>query len=148
MAAAAQRGLDFASKFMQQCKDDSMVQCVTVSPTMMEQLTRQGEESRGDNIQQAIQKLKSARIITISDKNEDYYEKAESLLKKNSRRFKHSKSYQHEESRGAFYIRQLRNGNTVELVMLKNDTIKKKTMIVNLTGDIDEEFINSLQTKE
>lgn len=148
MAAAAQRGLDFASKFMQQCKDDSMVQCVTVSPTMMEQLTRQGEESRGDNIQQAIQKLKSARIITISDKSEDYYEKAESLLKKNSRRFKHSKSYQHEESRGAFYIRQLRNGNTVELVMLKNDTIKKKTMIVNLTGDIDEEFINSLQTKE
>lgn len=144
----AQRGLDFASKFMQQCGDDTLVQCVTISPTMMEQLTRQSEENRGDKILQAIQKLKSVRLITIQDADEQYYAKAEELLKKNSRRFRHSKSYQHEESRGAFYTRQLRNGDTVELVMLSTDTIQKRTKIVNLTGDIDAEFINSLLTKE
>lgn len=149
IAATAQRGLDFASKFMQKCKDDSAVQCVTVSPKMMDQLTKQTEENRSENIQQAIQKLKSARIITIkNNKCEEYYEMAEDLLKKNSQRFKHSKSYQNNDAHGAFYTRQLKNGNTVELVMLRTDTIQKKTVIVNLTGDIDEEFINSLLAKE
>ena len=37
--AMAQRAVDFASKFMDSCKGDTAIHCVTIGPKMMEQLT-------------------------------------------------------------------------------------------------------------
>ena len=37
-----------------------------------------------------------------------------------------------------------KDGKVVELVMLHNDTVKNAMVIVNLTGDIDEEFTELL----
>lgn len=140
----AQRGQDFASRFMQECKGDTAVHCVTISPKMMEQLTRQPGTNRNEHIIQAIEKLKSARIITANVHGEGYYQLAENLLKKNSQRFQHDRSYHGEHTYGAFYSRKLRNGQTVELIMIHANTKMRSTIIVNLTGDIDQEFINSL----
>lgn len=142
--ASAQRGQDFASRFMQQCDGDTAVQCITVSPKMMEQLTKQADTSHNENMAQAIEKLKSARIVTASTQGEDYYQIAENLLKRNPQRFHHYKSYRTERAHGAFYTRKLKSGSTVELIMLHSSTESRRMVIVNLTGDIDDEFINSL----
>lgn len=142
-ALMAQNAQDFASKFMTQCEEDTAVHCVTVGPKMMEQLTRQPDTARDDNMAQAIQKLKSARIVTASTRGEEYFQMAEELLKKNPQRFSHNKSYRNNSGHGTFYTRKTRNGDTVELIML-HATPQGTLVIVNLTGDIDDEFINSL----
>lgn len=144
VAVMAQGGQDFASKFMEQCDVDTAVQCVTVSPKMMEQLTRQADADHDGHMAQAIQKLKSARIITTSVNGSDYYRRAEDLLKKNPQRFSKATSYHNDRAQGAFYTRKTKNGDTVELILLHSDIKAGTLVVVNLTGDIDEEFINSL----
>lgn len=143
-AAMAQNGRDFASKFMEMCDVDTAVQCITVSPKMMEQLTKHSDTERDEHLSQAIQKLKSARIVTTSVNGEEYYRKAEGLLKKNPQRFKLARSYRGTQAHGTFYIRQTRKGDTVELILLHSNTKTGTLAIVNLTGNIDDGFINSL----
>lgn len=139
----AQRGQDFASRFMQQCSGDT-VECITISPKMMEQLVTMGGENRNDTLLHAIAKLRSARILQANMNGEQYYGRAEALLKKNDRRFKHVKVFRTERLEGSFYSRQQRNGKKVELVMLGKTPEKDSFLLVNLTGDIDEEFIEML----
>ena len=140
----AQAGQDFASKFMQQCNEDTAVQCITVSPKMMEKLTKQAGANHNETIAQAIQKLKSARIVTASTNGNEYFHMAEELLKKNRQRFSRDKDYRNGNHHGTFYTRKTKNGDTVELIMLHTDTVKGNTVIVNLTGDIDNDFISHL----
>jgi hypothetical protein len=138
VATFAQHAPDFAEKFMSLYKADSTLKCVTVSPKMMEQVVKTKEEGRPENIVQAIAKLKSARIVTG---NADYYLRAEELLEKNSQRFKAEQTYRSQEQHGAFYTRKGKNGNTVEFIMIYEEPQYDKFIIVNLTGDIDEEFL-------
>lgn len=143
-AVCAQSAQDFASKFIDRCDIDTAVQCVTVSPRMMEQLTKEADAKHNDSMAKAIQKLKSARIVTASARAADYYRQAEELLKKNPQRFAHAKDYRDGHGHGTFYTRTTKNGDTVELVMLHADTDADKLVIVNLTGDIDDEFVSTL----
>jgi hypothetical protein len=143
LTAFAQHSPDFAEKFMSIYNNDSTLACVTISPKMMMQLVKKNDEKecdekRPENILQAISKLKSARIVTGKA---DYYEKAEQLLIKNNKRFQSGQDYQTEEQRGAFYTRKDKKGQTVELIMLYAEPEKKLFTIINLTGDIDEEFL-------
>ena len=142
--AMAQRAVDFASKFMDSCKGDTAIHCVTIGPKMMEQLTKHHDENRNELIAQAIQKLRTARIIMASTSSDAYYEKAQKLLQKYPRRFSHNKDYHNDHSHGAFYTRQAKGGKVVELIMLHSDTTKDGLVIVNLTGDIDKEFTELL----
>ena len=135
VAVNAQGVQDFASRFVQECDVDTAVQCITVSPKMMEQLTK---KAGTDN------KASSARIVTTSTRCETYYRKAENLLKKNAQRFRHNRDYRNSHGHGTFYTRKTRSGDTVELVMLHADTDSDTLVIVNLTGDIDEEFIANI----
>ena len=144
-AAMAQGTQDFASKFMEQCLEDTAVHCITISPKMMEQLTKQPDAARNEHMAQAIQKLKSARIVTASVRADDYYDAAMELLRDNPQRFRHTQDYRNSHARGTFYIRQTSSGDTVELVMLHTDTAADRLVIVNLTGDIDKEFVESLR---
>lgn len=144
VATYAQHSPDFAEKFMTQHQADSTLKCVTVSPKMMEQLVKLHDDSRSDKIVQAIAKLKSARIITG---NADYYEKALELLKKNSQRFIIGKEYRTDEQHGVFYTRNDRKGNTVEFIMLCEEPQRDRSTIINLTGDIDNEFLCFLYNK-
>lgn len=143
-AVSAQSVQDFASKFVEQCDVDTAVQCVTVSPKMMEQLTKEADAKSNESMAHAIQKLKSARIVTTSTRGEQYYRQAEELLKKNPQRFTHNKDYRSGRGHGTFYTRKTKSGDTVELVMLHADSEAGTLIIVNLTGDIDDEFVNSL----
>ena len=133
MGVMAQRGQDFASRFMQQCSADT-VECITISPKMMEQLVAMGGENRNDTLLHAIAKQNGAH----------YYERAEALLKKNARRFKHLKDFRTERLEGVFYSREQRSGRKVEMVMLGKAPEKNGFVLINLTGDIDEEFIEML----
>jgi len=145
VATYAQHSPDFAEKFMTQHQGDSTLKCVTVSPKMMAQLAKSDHnDSRAEHIVQAIAKLKSARIITG---NADYYEKAIELLKKNPKRFTAGKEYRTDEQHGIFYTRNDRNGNTVEFIMLCEEPEHDKSTIINLTGDIDNEFLCFLYNK-
>ena len=138
VATYAQHAPDFAEKFVSIHSADSTLKCITVSPKMMEHLAGQRDESRQENIVQAIAKLKSARIVSG---NADYYQKAIELLEKNRKRFKAEQEFRGEESHGAFYTRRDKKGNTVELIMLLEEPQNDRFTIVNLTGDIDEEFL-------
>ena len=144
VAGMAQGTQDFASKFMEGCDEDTAVQCVTVGPKMMEEIMRRPDTSRNEHIAQAIQKLKSARVITSATRGETYYRMAEDLLKKNPQRFSHAGDYRSGHAYGTFYTRKTASGDTVELIMLHTDTKAGSMVIVNLTGDIDEDFISSL----
>ncbi len=137
-AAKAQSSLDFAEKFMTMHQADSTLKCVTVSPKMMEQLVHMNSEHHEENIVQAIAKLKSARIVTG---NADHYFQAEELMENNKHRFKVEKEYRTEEQHGAFYTRKDKNGKTVEFIMICAEPQHDKFTIINLTGDIDEEFL-------
>lgn len=142
--AMAQGVQDFASKFMDVCGDDTTVHCITISPKMMEQLTKQQDPGRKEHIAQALQKLKSARIVSASARGDEYFRMAEDLLKKNSKRFSHAGNYRDAHKHGTFYIRKTGTGDTVELIMLHADTKRGRLTIINLTGDIDNEFIENL----
>ena len=142
--AMAQGGQDFASKFMERCEDDTAVHCITVGPKMMEQLAKQADASRKERMVQAMEKLKSARIVTTSVHGEGYYRLAEDMLKRNANRFSHDKSYRMAHAYGTFYSRKTKDGGTVELIMLHADTKARRLVIVNLPGDIDDEFIDGL----
>ena len=144
VTVVAQRGQDFASRFVQQCNEDTTLKCVTVSPKMMEQLVNMGGDNRNDTLMTAIAKLKSARIVQAETNGEHYYQKAEALLKKNAGRFSFVKTFRTERSEGVFYNRQKRSGKVVELVMVCKTTDNDMFVLVNLTGDIDEEFIEFL----
>ena len=139
--AIAQRSQDFASRFMKEHSSDTTIQCVTVSPKMMEQLANSPDESRNATLRQAIGKLKSARIVTAA---ESYFDDAEELLRQNAARFTSGKSYTRGQQHGAFYERKNRKGKTVELILLHADNRQGRLTIINLTGNLDQDFINSL----
>ncbi len=138
LAVMAQRSLDFAEKFMTICREDSTIQCITVSPSMMEQLVKQQHADQETDLVQAIGKLKSMRIVTAKA---DYYQKAEDLLTRNKGRFRADRDYRTAGQHGAFFTRRNKKGETVELIMLHEDCRKGKLTIINVTGDIDEEFL-------
>lgn len=144
MTVIAQRNSDFASRFMDTVAQDSGVQCETISPKMMEQLTSMPDSTRSDVMQQALQKLKSARIITAPDSVEQYYSKAMMLLKRYPKRFKLYEEYKQEDAYGAFYTRRSKADKIVELIMLRADIKTRTLIIVNLTGDLDEIVISML----
>ncbi len=145
VASYAQHSPDFAEKFMTLHHADTTLQCVTVSPNMMEQLVRLHDEDKSEKIVQAIAKLRSARIIRG---NADYYQLAEELLQKNSQRFKAEQTYRSKEHHGAFYTRKDSQGKTVELIMIHQEPQYDRFVIINLTGDIDQEFLCFLYNKK
>lgn len=144
MAGFGQKALDFASKFMQRYDNDTVLHCITVSPKMIESLIHRHENNRSEQFSAAIQKLKSVRIVSAKSHEDKYYEKAEGLLKENAKRFTHEKAYKAENGYGTFYSRKNKRGDRVELVMLHADTKVHSLTIVNLTGNIDEDFLKSL----
>ena len=125
-------------------KGDTLLKCVTVGPRMMEQLTKMHDTQSNEAITQAIKKLKTARIVTVTESVDSYYEKAEKLLKQFPLRFSHDKDFRNSHSYGTFYTRRQKDGAVVELIMLHADTLKPAMVIVNLTGDIDNDFIELL----
>lgn len=141
VAANAQHNQDFASKFMKMNKADSTIRCVTVSPKMMMTLQGNTDENHTAGMRQAVSKLKSARIVTAAD---SYFDVAVELLRQNANRFSLERDFRNGEQHWAFYKRASKRGNIVELIMLQADSNKRQLTIVNLTGNLDDDFIRSL----
>lgn len=134
----AQGSQDFASKYMQICKEDTAVHCITVSPKMMAQMLKSDTHKKED-LKPLIKKLKSARIVTTSQHGEGYFQMAENLVKKNSDRFQSDGNYKNSHSYGSFYTRK-KKGQTVELILLHANIKERRFILINLTVMIDDEF--------
>lgn len=147
-------GQDFASRFMADFPEDTLVQCRTISPKMMERLIQVHEgkehtEAGKQHIHYFLSKLKSARIITGSRKGETYYRHAEELMARNKNRFSPlmGATDAPPEPGKALYVRK-RQDVIVELVMLRLDVGQNVFNAVNFTGEMDDEFIQLLSSDE
>lgn len=143
-------GQDFATKFMEQCGEKYKIECQTVSPKMMKKMTdilaEPNEDKDGEVSEYLLSKLKSARIITAGQHAEKLFHKAENLIEKNKNRFSPlTETFADRYNR--IFVRK--HDETVrELVMLQLDEGKKTLTIVNLTGEMDEKFMNLLSSGE
>jgi hypothetical protein len=136
---------DFASRFMQECKSDTAVHCITISPKMMEKMMKSNNGVQNDGMMDILSKLKSTRIVETAHNAESYLRKAEDLMKRNSYRYSaFSGSAANENS--TIYVRKRKN-LIVELVMLHKIRHEGKFQIIDFTGNMDNEFISNLTRK-
>lgn len=136
---------DFASRFMMDFSKDTAIHCQTISPKMMGKLvTMHQEEENSATARQLIAKLKSARIIQSSD-NPKYFLHAEKMLKRNRQRFiPLNQSTAHGNNQ--IFVRR-KEDIIIELIMLNKNAEMGTFTIINLTGDMDDEFIRVLSGK-
>ena len=109
---------------------------------MMERLVDMHREKNGrTEARQLIAKLKSARIIQGADKPK-YFLHAEKMLKHNRQRFiPLHQSTAHGNNQ--IFVRR-KEDCIIELIMLNKDSATGTFTIVNLTGDMDDDFIRIL----
>lgn len=134
---------DFASRFMMDFSKDTSIHCQTISPKMMERLVNIHQKKKENNAtaRQLIAKLKSARIIQGTD-NPKYFLHAEKMLKRNRQRFiPLSQSTAHGNNQ--IFVRR-KEDLIIELIMLNKNIEMGTFTIINLTGDMDDEFIRIL----
>ena len=138
---------DFAQKFADEWAKDSVLETVTISPKMMEQMLGMAPAAvnqQGQRIKEALAKLRSMRIVTAHRDTQLYYQRATDLLDRNSTRFQRTDTFAQTNAEGAFYARKNQQGETVELVMLYQHQERQRFVVVCLTGTIDEAFFRSL----
>ena len=139
---------DFASKFMAEYKSDVQLNCISVSPRMMEEVLKVNVENDGDKILDIISKLKSMQMISSEKEGSKYYKKALNILEKNTNRFEPFLSFNDSSQNCRIMVRK-KNGIILELVMLTN--VSEKFCVINFTGNMNDKFIdkvaNSLNMK-
>ncbi len=124
---------DFATRYKREYKNDSLVQVITVSTKMLDKI-------KIPNREDVLSKIDGFRIIMIDRSVSAYCSKARELLQKNANRFR--RCYENDENGVSLYTRS-KNGVVLELVVLMcgNGLFK----IVDITGQIDEEFLRALR---
>ncbi len=133
---------DFASRFMNDHKEDSNLTCVTISPRMMEEIMN-SEGEKNEEVLDILSNLKSMQMLTADTKGQQYYDDAVKIVEKNSRRFEPFLSYEGDSENCRILIRK-RNKSIIELVMLVQS--KNHFMVVNFTGNMNATFIQKLAT--
>lgn len=142
-ALTGANGQDFTSRFMESHAKDTLVKCLTVSPKMMNRITRfhiEGNDGK-DDAERILSKLKSARIVT-SRNGKEHFAEAKTLLQKNKQRFT-LLSESRQDGTHTIFVRK-RNDIISELVMLSLDKEGKLFTIINFTGEMDKTFIETL----
>lgn len=131
---------DFVSLFLENHENDSTISCITISPTMMEEILKT-ESDKNDTIVDVISKLKSMKILTTTGNGEAYYDKALETFEKSSRRYEHLGVFNSEREDYKIFVRKRRK-TIVEMTMLlfRNDQFA----IINFTGNIEPGFILTL----
>ncbi len=139
-------GQDFAAKFMEQCtaEEEKDLQCQTISPKMMakvvEVITSETNEKDEEIPTYLLSRLKSARIVTSSGHGKHLFRKATELMEKNRNRFT---PWDTLAKTDPVFVRK--HGDVIcELVMLNLTADKKGFTIINFTGDMDEQFMETL----
>lgn len=124
---------DFATRYKREYKNDSLVQVITVSTKMLDKI-------KIPNREEVLNKIDGFRIVMVDRSASAYCSKARELLQKNANRFRCC--YENDDCGVRLYTRS-KNGVVLELVVLKCDNNQFK--IVDITGQIDEEFLRALR---
>lgn len=142
LAGITTKAQDFATRYMAENAQDSTLNCISVSPKMMEEILHSGIEKDDSNgIADIISKLKSMQIITADKRSRIHFKQAEDMAQKNSARFKKMASYDEGKDRCRIFIREQKE-QIVELILLR--LAGKQFTVINFTGDMNEEFIDQL----
>lgn len=140
IAATAQKEEDFASRYMTLYGEGTSLSCATVSPSMIERMMQLPAEEDNASIKQVLSHLKSIRVVTAANPEETprLHEQAEALAKKNARRYK---PYANDGNKSV-YMR--RRGELILEIVLIASHPEGTFSIVNLTGNMDDDFISQL----
>ena len=153
IGSAAKGVKDFVSVFMenlQQSCDSIEVKdfnCVTVSPSMISQLRQimsAEDESDGDveQIPDLLTHGRSMRIFSAVRKSEKYYTEAVKLLESDKKHYKPFAGEGAQRKSTPVWVRK--NGSKVVEMIVFNRTNDDQLHIVNVTGDMNKDFINLL----
>lgn len=146
-ALVAVSAQDFATKFLAQCPKTKEIKCHTIGPKMMEKLmdipSLFGTENNDNLVASLLSKLKSARIVTCSKNSKKLYRSASRLMDSNKNRFVELTNGEQENRK--IFVRK-HDEVVRELVMLNlaSTSSQENFVIVNFTGEMDENFMNML----
>lgn len=140
--AATAMAQDFVSKYMQECKHDTVLHCISVSPKMMEEVLKtDAENEEQEEMRRIMANLRSMQIVSAKTNGEFYFAKAEEMVEKNVNRFEPFLSYNDSIENCRIMVRK-KEGIIIELVMLSH--IDDYFRVINFTGNMNDEFIDSL----
>lgn len=139
VTVAAQREQDFASRYMSLYGETAALECATVSPAMIERILQLPDSESTTHVKQVLAQLKSIRVVSGKALEEagELYEKACSLAKRNSNRYK---PYNETADR-SIYMRK-RGKLILEIVLLQRAA--EVFTIVSLTGNMSDDFLQEL----
>lgn len=141
LMATAQHEQDFAGHFMKLYANGTSLVCSTISPAMLENMMKNAPGAKDDHTQQMIKRLKSIRLVTNTNKAEtqDLTDKAFALINHNTQRYQ---AYGSNNGKKGVWMRK-KGGVIVEIVLI-NGHSPLRLHIVNLTGNMDDAFIDQL----
>lgn len=131
---------DFASRFLESHKPDTNLNCVTISPNMMEKVMNLDVQNE-DKMMDMISKLKSMQMLTTQVNGQKYYKEALSVLEKNSGRFVSFLTFDDKSENFQIMVRKKKDA-IIELVMLMRED--DNFTVINFTGNMSKDFIARL----
>jgi|WetSurMetagenome_2_1015567.scaffolds.fasta_scaffold44660_4 hypothetical protein len=132
---------DFTLLYMRAHPKDNNLNCVTVSPRMMQKVMNLNVNDA--EMVKMISDLKSMRMVTAKTHVKKYYDEAIFLAKENITRYLPYASYQHKKQDYEIMIRKRRKV-IVELVMLMKE--EDGFTVIDFTGNMNQNFIDKLTT--
>lgn len=140
----AQTMQDFASRFMDDNAGDKNLECVTVGPKMLREITKMAKENDdSQDMMSFFSNINSVRIINSGSSAEEYRKEALELLESSSKRYtKYGKGDSSEDYGDCVWVRR-RSDKIVELVYVSMAK-EKEFMVLDITGQLDEDFVDSL----
>ncbi len=141
-AATVAKAQDFASKYMLENQQDTILHCISVGPKMMEEVLKiDTQDEDQEDMRHIISNLKSMQIISSPINGELYFNKAEEIVEKNANRFTSFLSYDDENENCRILIRKKKR-IIIELVMFSQK--EEHFQVINFTGNMNNEFIDKL----
>ena len=140
----AQTTQDFAARFMKENAANKEYNCVTVGPKMLEELLKlriEGEDEK--KFKEIISNVKSVRIITSELEADECRKAALELLEKNRKRYSLYEGKNLSADYGDCMWVRRRLKHIVEFIYIE-PAEDKEFMILNVTGLMDDDFIDGL----
>ena len=144
LCMSAQTAQDFASRFMEDNLDDKNLECVTVGPKMLREITKMAKENDdSQDMMSFFSNINSVRIINSGSSAEEYRKEALELLESSGKRYtKYGKDDSSEDYGDCVWVRR-RSDKIVELVYVSMAK-EKEFMVLDITGQLGEDFVDSL----
>lgn len=144
LCMSAQTAQDFASRFMEDNLDDKNLECVTVGPKMLREITKMAKENDdSQDMMSFFSNINSVRIINSGSSAEEYRKEALELLESSGKRYtKYGKDDSSEDYGDCVWVRR-RSDKIVELVYVSMAK-EKEFMVLDITGQLDEDFVDLL----